>query len=82
MKIRAKFQVESVSRTYWGAFMVKLSARYDESIPEDQKFSEATPSASVEMHVENPKAQEEFALGRIFYVDFTPADETKKGEVG
>lgn len=77
--VRAKFQVESITRYYWGeGAMVKLSARYDSTIPEDQRFQEATPSGSMEMRVENPAALEVLELGKFFYVDFTPIEKEPK----
>jgi hypothetical protein len=45
---------------------------YDTSIPEDQRFQQATPSGSFEQLVDNPAALEQFELGKSYYVDFTP----------
>ena len=75
--IRAKLRVRTIaehdrsptSRT------VTLQAVYDTSIPEDQRFFDATPSASFELLVNNPKALEELKLGRAFYLDFVPIEE-------
>lgn len=54
------------SRTY------KFFAEYDHRLPEDQRFALATPSGSVEIHVDNPAVS--FEPGRQYYLDFTPAD--------
>ena len=45
--------------------------------PEDNSFSQATPSASLTMQVNNPAVRGAFKPGQKFYVDFTPADELK-----
>lgn len=73
--IRAKFEVTSIERFSWGdQVLIKLQPRYDESIPEDRRFEEATPSGNLDMHVSNPAAIEVFKLGKTFYLDFVPAE--------
>lgn len=52
---------------------VFLEPRYDQSIPEDVRFMQATPSGRMEMQIENPTALAEFVPGTSFYVDFTAA---------
>ena len=77
MSVRAKFVVTSITEnlgSYKGAKTVKLDCRYDDSIPEDQRFFDATPSGHVEMSINNPVALEQFALGKAFYADFTLAE--------
>jgi hypothetical protein len=75
--IRAKFRVNSVeffgdptseatSRRY------ALSAIYDTSTPENERFTKATPWADLKMSVDNPAARME--VGQVYYVDFTPAE--------
>ena len=71
MSVRAKFQVQSITHNAWGnAVSIKLSCMYDQTIPEDQRFYDATPSGSIEMLVNNPAAIEQFKLKKYFYVDF------------
>ncbi len=76
--VRAKFRVTSITEFeggYNGAKIVKLDCRYDQAIPEDQRFFDATPSGHVEMYINNPKALEQFKLGKTFYADFSEVPE-------
>jgi len=41
---------------------------------EDNSYAKATPSASLEMHIDNPKVRGQMKPGQKFYVDFTPAE--------
>ena len=77
MTTRAKLRCNSVkfqgdpgnpgtTRTYG------FSAVYDESIPEDQRFSIATPWADLTINVSNPGVT--FAPGSSYYLDITPAE--------
>jgi len=70
--IRAKMEVTELRDYGHSARTVVLSARYDTSIPEDQRFAEATPNGRIEMYVDNPAALEQLIIGRVFYLDFTP----------
>lgn len=75
MSVRAKLQLTEITEHSWNpsARTLKFEARYDTSTPEDLRFSKATPSAALEMQVDNPAALEQFKLGEDYYVDFTPA---------
>lgn len=76
-RVRAKFRVISETRTAFAlehSRLVKFQAMYDPSLPEDQRFAKATPSGSLEIHVDNPDVH--FELGQSYYLDFTPADES------
>jgi hypothetical protein len=80
MSVRAKFAVLSIKEIKWSPkansqFEVGLAAQYDPTIPEDQRFLEATPSASVTMTINNPEALAYFKLGGQFYADFTAIEE-------
>lgn len=77
MAIRAKFMVSAITEHAWGTTMVKLETRYDESIPEDQRLYDATPSGNFEMMVNNPKALEQLKLGEFFYIDLIPIDKSE-----
>lgn len=70
MAVRAKFQVTSVT-TYTFGGEVKLEPRYDETIPEDQRFLKATPSGELRMRIDNPAALEQLKPGKTFYLDLT-----------
>lgn len=75
MTVRAKFQLQSVTDHHWskGVKTLKFYASYDPSIPEDQRFSKATPNGSFEMTVDNPAAIAQFELGKQYYFDITEA---------
>ena len=51
--------------------VVKLSAVMGD---ENKPWSQYTPSASVEMYITNPDAVKQFAVGGLYFVDFTPAE--------
>jgi hypothetical protein len=73
MTVRAKMKVASITEQHWTkGKVVKLQAEYDATIPEDQRFAQATPSGSMEMHIDNPAALAQFELGKDYYLDFTP----------
>lgn len=78
--VRAKFMVTEVRHHHWNPSMktIVLQPQYDQSIPEDQRFCDATPSGSFEMVVNNPVAIDALMpggqLGKTFYIDLTPAD--------
>lgn len=72
MTVRAKFQVTQVTSFTFGG-EVKLEPRYDETIPEDRRFSKATPSGELRMRIDNPAALEQLKPGKFFYIDLTEA---------
>ena len=76
-RVRAKFSVAQTFTDKSGNVLVKLWAVYkgDESSPENEGFSNATPLGSVEMYITNPAAGEFFEklVGKYVYVDFTEA---------
>jgi len=76
VNVRAKFKVVSVTQhtDYVAARTIKLAPVYDESIPEDRRFAQATPSGELTMYVNNPAAIEALPLGKFFYLDFTPVE--------
>lgn len=69
--MRAKFQVQSVEKFQYGE-KVKASAVCGGS-PEDNSFSQATPSGSLELFINNPALIGKVGPGQKFYVDFTLA---------
>ena len=76
MSVRAKFTVQS-HKEYAGPYgytEVVLSPQYDMSIPEDQRYAKATPMGQISLTIDNPAASEQLALGKAFYVDFTPVE--------
>jgi len=71
MSVRAKFHVDSVTKTADGGLTVKMSARHDPNIPEELRFSLLTPTASIVMFITTTSAEEFFNLGEYYYVDFS-----------
>lgn len=78
MGVRAKFRVDEIRTHAWnngaGAKTVVLVPSYDQSIPEDRRFYDATPTGRFEMLVNNPAALDQLALGQYFYIDLTPVE--------
>ena len=73
--VRAKFKVDEVTDYGYGAKRVKLSAVYShDRNNEDNQFSQATPSGSIEMMVTNPDSLEFLQPGKPYYVDFSEAE--------
>lgn len=72
-KIRAKFQcVEETRTSFAGGRTLKFQPVYAPDLPEDRRFSKATPSGRLEMYVDNPAA--DFKVGTFYYLDFIEAD--------
>jgi hypothetical protein len=74
--VRAKFKVTEIRQHAWHPSLrtLVLEAQYDSTIAEDGRFAKATPSARLEMQVDNPPALAALPLGSVHYVDFTPAE--------
>ncbi|MBI4458068.1 hypothetical protein HY633_03845 [Candidatus Uhrbacteria bacterium] len=64
--------------TYEGsAKTLKFDTRYDDNIPEDQRFQKCTPTGHAEFLIDNPAALTQFEVGGDFYVDFNPVPKAK-----
>lgn len=74
LNVRAKFKVVSITQHEYFGKTIKLSAQYDQSIPEDRRYAQATPSGELTMFVNNPPAADAFKPGQYVYLDFTPAE--------
>ena len=80
MAVRAKMSVASLELYSYpvGSFRVKLSAVYDDGIPENSRFAQATPSGECSLYVTNPPAIECFKRAfeekKAIYVDFFVAE--------
>jgi hypothetical protein len=76
-RVRAKFCVSNILKDQYGSMVVKLYAVYkgDESSPENESFSNSTPSGNVELTITNPAASVFFEklAGKYVYLDFTEA---------
>ena len=68
MSVRAKMTVESIEGN-----VLSMTCQYDPEVKaEDRSFMQATPWGNLRMGIDNPKALEQFAVGKAFYVDFVP----------
>lgn len=76
-RVRAKFSVSNILKDQYGNVFVKLWAVYkgDESSPENEGFSNSTPSGTAELMITNPDAIAFFEnlAGKYVYLDFTEA---------
>ena len=71
MTVRAKFRCVKVEHNaYITAVRYTFAPQYDTTIPEDQRFAQASPSGEMWIQVDNPAV--EFELGGYYYLDFTP----------
>ncbi len=82
MKIRAKFCLTAITEIpfypgYPSRHEFMFMPQYDDTIPEDRRFSEATPDGQLKITVDNPPVIEfwKSRLGKAFYLDFTAVDE-------
>lgn len=71
--LRAKFTVNSVTDFGYGSKNVKMAAVYSNKKDEDNQFSAATPSGSLEMMVSAEGTQDFLKPGKKYYLDFTEA---------
>lgn len=70
-KFRAKVKVDSVTDDGY-ADTIKCSPVCG-GTPEDNSYSKATPSGSIELRISNDQLRGQIKPGAVFYVDFTPA---------
>ena len=74
MSIKAKMVVDSITHRQHGNASVRLECQYDESIREDQRFYDATPSGHIEMTINNPAVIEKLQPGKAFYLYLEEVD--------
>lgn len=79
MSVRAKFAVQSVTRTqHWdkskGEFQTIKLTPVTSGSDENKAFYDATPGGQVELATLNAEAGNYFELGKEYYLDFTKAD--------
>lgn len=76
--MRAKMKINSVT-SFGTSELLKFSAvsksgSYpNDGSDEDNTFAMFTPSAALEMNINNPALLGKFKAGQVFYVDFTEA---------
>lgn len=75
MAVRAKFKVTNIEPNS-GAVSITLFPVTDGS-EENKEFFKWTPGGQINLGCCNPAATEQFEVGQEFYVDFTPADDSK-----
>lgn len=70
--VRGKFVLTNMSQSAGatGRGLI-FTPQYDPGLPEDQKFSKATPSGKLEMYVDNAPALEQLQLGKAYYLDLS-----------
>lgn len=66
---------EMISHAGYTAKTFVFRPEYDASIPEDQRFYEATPSGELRIYVNNPLVIEHYKLGEYYYFDSIPVGE-------
>jgi hypothetical protein len=69
--MRAKFFAESITTHAGGGKTIKARPVTGDS-EENKSFWKYTPSGSLEMFVDIPQAEQFFAAGQEYYIDFTP----------
>ncbi len=74
MSILCKMRLNDVVSNVWGSRKAFFYTEYDQSIPEDQSFTKATPTGSAEFVIDNPAATEQLVIGKSYYFTITPAD--------
>lgn len=77
-KVRAKFTVQEITSVNWSPTVriIKLFPICDTNTPENQRFTKATPAGEIWLQIDNPPASDVFTLGKTFYVDFTPSEQS------
>lgn len=71
--VRAKFRCVKVEQSAgMSGRTLKFAPMYDTTIPEDRRYSQATPSGELTMYVDNPAVS--FELGEYYYLDFTKVE--------
>lgn len=72
--VRAKFYVDNIVTSGDYAPTVELQAVTREHCAENEAFWKYTPSGSIRMSITNPDAMALFEVGKLYYIDFTPAE--------
>mgnify|MGYP001558271500 FL=1 len=71
--VRAKFRcVKAEYSAYGPAIRYAFAPQYEPDVPEDQRYSKATPSGELWMNVDNQDVS--FELGAFYYLTLTPVE--------
>ena len=62
---------ETAKRMTWPR-TYRFTPQYDPTVPEDQRYAQATPIGELRIQVDNPNVS--FEPGKAYYLDFTPVD--------
>lgn len=74
IRVRAKFRCDSIT-DYGVSRQAQFSAVYaPDANGEDAGFTKATPWGELKMTIDNPAAAIQFEPGKMYYLDFSPAD--------
>jgi hypothetical protein len=73
-KMRAKYKIDSVTRTIDKSEIIKLSA-VTNGTKEDNTFHQYTPYGNMDITITNPTLLGIIEPGQKYYLDFTLADE-------
>lgn len=75
MTVRAMMFCSTVESDANHGQRVKLYTQYDQTIPEEKRFAEASPSGAFEVYIKNPVVQGFFVPGKKYYFDVTLKEE-------
>ncbi len=81
MTVRCKLKLVEIAQVDWSKTARKFtfSAVYDDSIPEDRRFYDASsPNANFTILVNNPAVVASYELGKHYYFDSIPVQEQAK----
>lgn len=66
MMHQMKFMLWKKSDMHYGGRELHFKAQYDQSIPEDKKFYDATPSGEITLMV-TPEVADQYEVGKYYY---------------
>lgn len=72
-KTICKFRCSHV-KDFGTAEEVRLDAQYDQTLDEDRRFAQASPSGHLEVVISNPAVRGFFQPGKTYYLEATPAE--------
>ena len=76
-KTVCKFTVTAVETAEYnaGEEIITMSPLYDESDPEDTKFSKYTPWGNLNFGLSNPNLVGKFEVGQVYHLHLVPIEE-------
>lgn len=67
--VRSKMRVSKIEGN-----QVYFETQYDPTVPEDQRFTVATPWGNMMQAIDNPAAIAQLEVGKAYYIDISPAE--------